>query len=355
MKNGKKLLVLALCILMALSLCACGNSSSSRQTEEAAYVSDYYSGYSYDYDAEAVADEAYGGLAPTALYASANSGNSSAVTTSKTSGSGEGGAVKDDAGDINPEKIIYSAEATVETTAFDDTVSALDTMIDTYGGWIESSSVNGAKYSNISRGTKTNRTANYTVRVPNGRFSEMMNALSSLGNVPYSHVYTENVTSQYYDTQARLTTYEAQEQRLLALLDKAETVSDVIEVEAELTDVRYRIESLQTSLRGWDRRVSWSTIRLTVNEVSEYTPAKQRTYGERLSEAFASGLEALADLFVDFVEALPVLAFLLLLLIVLILIIRRVLRSPKRLERRRAKAEEKAARLAAKAEEKGKE
>ena len=44
MKNGKKLLVLALCILMALSLCACGNSSSSRQPEEAAYVSDYYSG-----------------------------------------------------------------------------------------------------------------------------------------------------------------------------------------------------------------------------------------------------------------------------------------------------------------------
>ena len=352
MKTMKKLLALSLILLLMLSLCACGSSSSrqERAAEDTSYYSDYYS---YDYDEVAVAEEAYGGLAPTAMYASAGNGKAVSNTASqKSAGSGESSGSNDTASDLNPEKIIYSADATVETTAFDDTITALDAMIDTYGGWVESSSVNGAKYSSISRGSKTNRSANYTVRVPNARFSDMMNELSSLGNVPYSHVYTENVTSQYYDTQARLKTYEAQEQRLLELLDKAETVSDVIEVENELTDVRYRIESLQTSLRGWDRRVSWSTIHLTVNEVSEYTPARQVTYGERLADALSNGLEALADLFVGFVEALPVLAFLVLLLVVLILIIKRALRSPKRLERRRARAEAKAAKAEAKDEAK---
>ena len=170
-----------------------------------------------------------------------------------------------------PVCVVFSA--TVETTEFDATISALEAMIDSYGGWVESSSVNGAKYSSISRGSKTNRSASYTVRVPNGKFNSMMSDLSSLGNIPYSHVYTENVTSQYYDTQARLQTYQAQEKRLMELLDKAETVSDVIEIENELTEVRYRIESLQTSLRGWDRRVSWSTLYLTINEVSLRHPS----------------------------------------------------------------------------------
>ena len=134
------------------------------------------------------------------------------------------------------------------------------------------------------------------------------------------------------------------------LLDKAETVSDVIEIENELTEVRYRIESMQTSLRNWDRRVSWSTVRLTVNEVSEYTPEVQKGYGERLKEALMEGLDNLSWYFIDFVEALPVLAFFLLLLIILILILKRVICSPKRAERRRARKEARAAAKTAKAE-----
>ncbi len=357
MKTLKQFSLLALCALLMLSLCGC---ASSRQTDGQSYREEvsYYSDYStYDYNAEAVAEEAYGGLAPTAMYSSTTS-NSNAKTASSGTGSGntENGGTETD---LNPEKIIYSADATVETTAFDETVTALDAMIETYGGWVESSSVNGAKYSSISRGSKTNRSASYTIRVPNDRFTAMMNELSSLGNVPYSHVYTENVTAQYYDTQARLKTYEAQEQRLLELLDKAETVSDVIEIENELTDVRYRIESLQTSLRSWDRRVSWSTIHLTVNEVSEYTPVKARTYGEKLSDALSTGLDTLAELFVDFVEALPVLLFALVLIFVVLFIllrlIRRVFRSPKREERRAKKEAEKTAKEAAEAAKKEKE
>ena len=355
MKTLKKFSLVALCLVLMLSLCACGNSGkSSGQTyrEETSYYSDYAV---YDYDEAAVAMEDYGGFAPTATYASSSS-NSNTKTSSAAGGSSGTESTDNTESDLSPEKIIYSADATVETTAFDETITALDAMIESYGGWVESSSVNGAKYSSISKGSKTNRSASYTVRVPNERFSSMMSDLSSLGNVPYSHVYTENVTSQYYDTQARLKTYEAQEQRLLELLDKAETVSDVIEIENELTDVRYRIESLQTSLRSWDRRVSWSTIHLTVNEVNEYTPAKERTYGEKLSDALSTGLEALADLFVDFVEALPVLLFTLLLifivLFILLKIIRRVFRSPKREERRAKKEAEKAAKEAAEAEKK---
>ena len=346
MKKTGRILTVLLCIVLMLSLCACDSRTSSRKDQGSGYSASYYEpSYSYDYDEMAVSEEAYGGFSMSGQYLAAPAAASTTTASNGSSGSGSSGESKtaDESSDLNPEKIIYFADATVETTQFESTISALDAMIDSVGGWVESSSVTGANYSSISRGSKTNRSANYTVRVPNDKFDEMMNSLPALGNVPRSHVYTENVTSQYYDTQARLTTYQAQEQRLLELLDKAETVSDVIEIENELTEVRYRIESMQTSLRNWDRRVSWSTIHLTVNEVSEYTPEVQKGYGERLKEALLEGLDNLSWYFIDFVEALPVLAFFLLLLIILILILKRIIWNPKRAERRRARKEAKAA------------
>ena len=345
MKQTKRILSAILCIILMLSLCACG-SAKSHQTDDGYAPGTAYQASNYamfDYNEEAVAMGDYGGFAPAPMPAAATSAK-------VVNGSGREEKSGDTSSDLNPEKIIYSADATVETTEFDATIAALDTMIETYGGWVESSSVNGAKYSSISRGNKTNRNASYTVRVPNGKFNSMMNDLSSLGNIPYSHVYTENVTSQYYDTQARLETYQAQEKRLTELLDKAETVSDVIEIENELTEVRYRIESLQTSLRGWDRRVSWSTLYLTINEVSEYTPSKTKSYGEKISEAFQYGIENLGELFVSFVEALPVLLFLLLIVIAVIALIKAIFFNAKRREKRKAKKEEKAAAKAEKTE-----
>ena len=61
----------------------------------------------------------------------------------------DGGDVPDE----NPEKIIYSADATVETTEFDKTLEELAALIKEYGGWVQSSSINGANYYSISRGS----------------------------------------------------------------------------------------------------------------------------------------------------------------------------------------------------------
>lgn len=340
----KKLFAVVLVLALALSMCACNShrADSLSARTDSYYDTSYPLSAPADYNAMAVAEEAYGGFA---AYSSADY---AAPEPKAAAGSASASQTESTEADISPEKIIYSADATVETTQFDDTLTALEAMIERLGGWVESSSVNGSKYSSISSGAKTNRSASYTVRVPGEKFSELMGSLSSLGNVPYSKTYSENVTSQYYDTQARLKTYQAQEQRLLELLEMADTVSDVIEVENELTDVRYRIESLQTSLRSWDRRVSWSTLNLSVKEVTEYTPDEPVRYGSRLADAFLDGIDALGDFLLDLVEVLPVLIIVLALLFIVIRLIARAVRNPeKAAARREARKAKKAARKAA--------
>lgn len=294
----KKTVSILLALLMLLSLCACGASSGSttEPTTDSA-TAESYSRSAYSLEA---ADEDYSydsnGLAAAGSDITADSG-------AETDGTGA---------EVNPDKIIYSAEATVETTDFDSTISALSGLIEDYGGWVESSSVSGANYYSKARGYSSLRSAYYTLRIPSDKFSELMTGLSTLGNVPYTYTYSENVTAQYYDTQARLTAYEAQETRLLELLEQAETVEDVISIESELTELRYEIESLQSTLNNYDRKVNYSTLDLTIEEVAEYTPETEISYGRELWLALTGALKNTGkffkDLLVFLVSALPAIA-----------------------------------------------
>ena len=325
----KKLISFFLAALMIFSLCACGASSentfSSKASQDA--PSEPELGYDASYDLANGAAADFGGFAAEEESLSAD-------------GVGESG------GDINPDKIIYSADATLETTDFDVTVEKLGALIKEYGGFIESSSVRGVNIYN--RGYYGSRSADYTIRVPSKNFSTLMNELSVIGNVPYTHTYTDNITTQYYDAQARLTAYEAQEQSLLAMLEKAETIEDIISIEDKLTDVRYNIDSVKSRLTNWDRQVSYSTVNLSVEEVVEYSPEAKISYGERLWLSLKNGLKSVGDFFSDFlvwfVGALPALVILAVLLIVLLPLLRRLNRRSR---------EKRAARKAAKAEKSG--
>lgn len=294
----KKTLSLLLAVLLVFALCACGSADSASSAPSAAY--DMVSTETA-YPAEAP-EEDYGGFAV-------------AGGTQLETGSGA-------APEGSPEKLIYSASATVETTEFDRTIEKLSALVEQYGGFVESSSINGSNYYTQSRGYSSERYASYVIRVPSSKFSALMGSLSTLGNVPYSHTYTENITAQYYDTDARLTAYQTQEARLLEMMEAAETVEDLIAIEEKLTELRYQIESLQSTLKNWDRQVAYSTLDLEVQEVIEYTPESRMSYGQELALALTNGIrrtgEFFKDLLLAIVGALPALVILAVVLAILI-------------------------------------
>ena len=294
----KKTLSLLLAVLLVFALCACGSADSASSAPSAAY--DMVSTETA-YPAEAP-EEDYGGFAV--------AGGTQLVTGSGAAPEG------------SPEKLIYSASATVETTEFDRTIEKLSALVEQYGGFVESSSINGSNYYTQSRGYSSERYASYVIRVPSGKFSALMGSLSTLGNVPYSYTYTENITAQYYDTDARLTAYQTQEARLLEMMEAAETVEDLIAIEEKLTELRYQIESLQSTLKNWDRQVAYSTLDLEVQEVIEYTPESRMSYGQELALALTNGLrrtgEFFKDLLLAIVGALPALVILAVVLAILI-------------------------------------
>ena len=345
MKNLKKVTALFLACLMLLSLCACGSAASGKTQSSSAY---------YDEAPAAAMEMAYnaysgGNAAFSEAEADYAAGFGASAPVPAPTPQPEGGAEQPAE---KPDKIIYQSDVTVETTVFDETVGMISGLVDSYGGWIESSSVSGSNYYQKARGTAATRNASYTLRIPSARFTEVMDSFSELGNIPYSHIYTENVSAQYYDAQARLKAYTTQETRLLEMMELAESVEDVIIIEDRLTELRYQIESIQSSLNNWDRRVSYSTIHLTVQEVKEYTPEEKvnPTYGEELKKALKDGFknagEFLKNLLVFLVEVLPVLLILVPVVWLAVWLIRKLLRGSE--ARKAARAETKRRKQAAK-------
>ncbi len=189
-------------------------------------------------------------------------------------------------------KIIYSAYAEVETTDFDSSVEGIYALADRFGAFLESSSVTGANLNSIANGYNYNRSANFVLRVPKENFGSISDALSTVGNITYLESYAENITASYTDAQSRLEAYDIEEERLLAIMEQAETVDDLIALETRLSEVRYQKESLTSQISNWDNQVNYSTVTVKLSEVTVLTPTPDRTYWQTIRDGF---LETLYD------------------------------------------------------------
>lgn len=196
-------------------------------------------------------------------------------------------------------KIIYSANLTVETKEYDKSIASLDALCTELGAWCESTN----SYGTAEHG---NRTSYYTLRIPVENYKEFLSRQNTLGVIISSSENNRDVTEQYTDTEARLQSATLREERVLKILENADRLDDVLALERELADIRYEIESLTGSLRKYDSLVSYSTVSISINEVTVITPTPPATltFGERLAKAFKSGIENFKDGVEDFIVAI---------------------------------------------------
>lgn len=236
-------------------------------------------------------------------------------------------------------KIIRNANITMETREFDDTIQAIESLVNECRGYVENSSMTetGREYIGVDGQSVRYRAASYTLRIPKEQYDHFLAMAAGAGSIVYMNTYIDDITTQYIDTEARLKALRTQEETLLGMMAKATLVEDMITIESKLTEVRYNIESLTSTLRMWQNDVDYSTIQMQITEVSRIKPQTPavRTLGQRIVDAFKSSIEALirfgTELLVWLASALPIL----IILAVIVLITVRIVRSC--IKRRRAR------------------
>lgn len=102
--------------------------------------------------------------------------------------------------------------------------------------------------------------ASVQLRVPPPAFDETVAALVALGDERHRHLGTQDVSEQVADLDARLATQSASVARVRALLDEADALGEVVQIESELTKRTADLEALQARLAALEAQVDLSTI-----------------------------------------------------------------------------------------------
>jgi len=168
-----------------------------------------------------------------------------------------------------PRKIIRNAELHLETMEYKSALEKIPALAEQSGGYIESSSSDGISLYEKSNTRPSRRSASFTVRIPADNLDSFITSLSTEFNLLNKFENSSDISDRYYDTQAHLSNLQIQEKRLLELLEQAGKLGDLLEIEKELADVRYQIETLTATIKRMDSQVSYSTVTISLEEVVE--------------------------------------------------------------------------------------
>lgn len=198
-------------------------------------------------------------------------------------------------------KLIKTVDMDVETQEFDNLLSTIENQVNELGGYIESmNTYNGSRYYTYSYTYSDPRNADMTIRVPKDKLNAFLSTVTDNSNVVRRSENVEDVTLAYVDLESHRDALRTEQTRLLELLEKAESLEDIITIEQRLSEVRYQLESMESRLRTYDNQVDYSTVNLTIEEVEVFTPVEEETVGERISRGFSDSWESIGNGLVEF-------------------------------------------------------
>jgi len=195
---------------------------------------------------------------------------------------------------VQESKIIYEGTIEMETASFDETMEIINRTAEEAGGYIASSEL-GTRMVVQSR---EYRYYNVTIRVPVERYKETFQYLQSLELGAYSIESAQDVTDKYYDTEGRLKTRRVEEERVLDMISRAETIEELLQLEQRLGEIRIDIELYEARLNSLERSSSYSTITIRVMEKdAEGIVVIADDFGSKLKQGFTSSIRWTVDFF----------------------------------------------------------
>ncbi|WP_066687552.1 DUF4349 domain-containing protein [Christensenella intestinihominis] len=302
----KKIIVVMICAVLFLTACSAAPSETGAM------------------DSAAAPEASYG---PAAAADSSKNEGAEAETEAYEEAGGLGGLSNPDLPDTD-RKLTYSASFDINTKQYDADYAKINEELSAVGGYVANEE--SSSYSSET-GKNYGRNSYLSLRVPTSSLTAFMDRLSGIGEVVGKHKSTDDLTSQYYDTDARIEMLTIRKDRLLGYLENATKAEDIVAFEQELSDVLYELDQLQGSKRQMDQLVDYATVDVTLTELitPETIGADGQPLGDRASDAFSMSMtgvgEFLENFAVGFMAALPVLILLAILAAVIYAVIRLIL------------------------------
>lgn len=165
---------------------------------------------------------------------------------------------------IHGEKLIKNGYVSVSVDNYDKAEKNIKDYILQNNGYIQNSS----SYSdydhefNLYRG----KSGSMTVCIESDKFGLAMEYFKTIGDVTDENEYTDDITSEYIDTESRLKVKEQEKERLTELMNSADNIEDIINIESRLSTVIEDIEASKAQINNYNSLTSFSRININITE-----------------------------------------------------------------------------------------
>ena len=155
--------------------------------------------------------------------------------------------------DSSERLLLRTASLRLEVSEPEPTAAAVVRLVESVGGYVENSNAN-------------ERRVWMRVRLPARDLDAVMAEAASLGEAKHRSVEASDVTDQVADLEARLRSDRALRERLVKLLERAESVEDVLAIEKELGRLQSKIETMESRLERLRKDVAMSTLTVEIEQ-----------------------------------------------------------------------------------------
>ncbi|MFF7359396.1 DUF4349 domain-containing protein [Streptomyces sp. NPDC008125] len=166
-------------------------------------------------------------------------------------------------------RVIRTTEMSVEVKSVPKAVAAARSAAEGSGGLVESEAT--------ERVDDVHDASHLVLRVPEDRYEDVLGRLTGAGRLLSRTSEAKDVTDQVVDVESRVATQRASVDRVRALMEKAERISDVVALEGELSSRQADLESLLAQRASLADRTSLATITLDLYEPDTSAAADDET------------------------------------------------------------------------------
>jgi hypothetical protein len=203
------------------------------------------------------------------------------VASGSTDTAGQGGAID--------QKLIYTAQVSLEVTDVPASVDNLKAIAAGKGGYVASSS--------FSTQYNDRRTATVVLRAPAKEFESMLAGVKEIGKVRSATTNGEDVTAEYTDLLAQKASYQNQIAQYNEIMKKSEKVEDIITVQEQIDRVQTSLDRLEGRMRYLNNRIDLSTITVNLAEKEPVGGQPGHSFISTINEGI-SGLVGMIDLLI---------------------------------------------------------
>ena len=193
--------------------------------------------------------------------------------------------------------IIKTSQIRLEVQNVTAAIDPIRSIATAHGGYTSSLSV-ATQYGDRLYGS-------VTIRIPAREFESSITGIKTLGTLKSESLNAEDVTEEYVDLQARRTALASQLAQYTRIMEKAENVSEILEVQTQIERVQVEIDRIDGRLKYLDNRVEYATITVTLTEPEPVGGREGFSLISVINEGITGFLVVVAGLVIILISAIP--------------------------------------------------